>query len=324
MSGRSFALVAIALAATPTLQAADGPPYPSRPIRWIVPYAPGGSADTVTRLVAQKLTESLRQQVVVDNRPGANGHIGMRIVAEAAPDGHTLVLGYITNVVIDPVMHPKLPYDPRRDFTPVTQLVSTPNLIVVHPSVPAKTVKELIAYARSSPKGVNFASSGAGSVGHLTGELLNRHEGVSMLHVQYKGGAQAAIDLLAGQIQMMMSGFSSTLPHIRSGRLRALAITSVRRSPALPELPTLAEAGYPGLEATAWHGMLAPARTPRAIVQQLQTAASEALGLPDVRERLAALGFDIAASTPAAFAAFIDAEARKWAPVVQATTSGKS
>ena len=293
--------------------------YPSRPIRFVVPYAPGGSATTVARAVAQKMSDRLGRQIIVDNRPGANGQIGMDLVAKATPDGHTIVLGYISNLAIDPTLYERLPFDPVKDFAPITQLVSTLNVLVVHPSVPAKDLKELIAYAKANPDKMNFSSSGSGSVGHLTGEFLNRASGMRMVHVQYKGSGQAVGDLLGGQVQAMFSGFSSTLHHIKAGKLRAIAVTSAKRSAAAPEVPTLAESGFPGFEATAWHGMLAPSRTPKAIIARLHDEAVAALGAADVRDRLAALGFDVVGSTPEAFAAYIRSETRKWAPIVKAS-----
>lgn len=293
--------------------------YPTKPIRFIVPWAPGGSADTVVRLLSQKLTESLRQQVVVDNRPGANGQLGMRLGAEAVPDGYTVVHGYISNLAIDPSLYKTLPYDPSTDFAPITQMVANSNLLVVHTSVPAKTLGQLIAYAKANPKKITFGSSGVGSIGHLTGALINDRAGIDMLHVGYKGGGQAVIAVVGGEIQAMFSGFSSTLQHINAGRLRALAITSAERSSVLPNVPTLAESGFPGLEATAWHGMFAPAATPKAIVRKLHDETVRALSLPDVKDRLSRLAFDIVGSSPEAFSAYIQAERKKWAPVVKAS-----
>ncbi len=292
--------------------------YPNRPIRFVVPFAPGGSTDTLARTLGLKLTDALQQQVVVDNRSGANGNIGMEIVAHAAPDGYTIVLGYIANLGIGPGLYAKLPYDPIKDYAPITQLASSPNILAVHPSLPVKSFREMIAYAKTNPKKLNFASSGVGSIGHLTGELLNRSAGIDMVHVPYKGSGQAVIDLLGGQVQMMFSGMSSVMPHIKAGKLRPLAVTGAQRSPAVPDVPTIAESGFPGFEATAWYGVLATARTPKAIVNRLHGEIVRALALPDVKERLNNVGFELVGSTPDEFAAFIKSEITKWTKVVRA------
>jgi tripartite-type tricarboxylate transporter receptor subunit TctC len=293
-------------------------PYPSRPIRFVVPFAPGGSTDTLARTLGQKLTDALQQQVVVDNRSGANGNIGMEIVARAAPDGYSIVLGYIANLGIGPGLYAKLPFDPVRDYAPITQLASSPNILVAHPSLPVKSFRELIAYARANPGKLNYASASVASIGHLTGELLNHSAGVHMVHVPYKGSGQAVIDLLGGQVQMMFSGMSSVMQHIKAGKLRALAVTGAQRSPAVPDVPTIAESGFPGFEATAWYGVLAPARTPKAIVSRLHDEIVRALALPEVRERLNSVGFELVGSTPDEFAAFIKSEIAKWTKVVRA------
>jgi tripartite-type tricarboxylate transporter receptor subunit TctC len=291
--------------------------YPNRPIRFVVPFAPGGSTDTLARTIGQKLTDALQQQVVVDNRSGANGNIGMEIVAHAAPDGYTILLGYIANLGIGPGLYAKLPFDPVRDYAPITQLASSPNILAVHPSLPVKSLRELIAYAKTNPKKLNFASSGVGSIGHLTGELLNRSAGVDMVHVPYKGSGQAVIDLLGGQVQMMFSGMSSVMQHIKAGKLRALAVTGAQRSPAVPDVPTIAESGFPGFEATAWYGVLATAGTPKTIVDRLHDEIVRALALPDVKERLNNVGFELVGGTPDEFAAFIKSEIAKWSRVVR-------
>ena len=291
--------------------------YPNRPIRFVVPFAPGGSTDTLARTIGQKLTDALQQQVVVDNRSGANGNIGMEIVAHAAPDGYTILLGYIANLGIGPGLYAKLPFDPVRDYAPITQLASSPNILAVHPSLPVKSLRELIAYAKTNPKKLNFASSGVGSIGHLTGELLNRSAGVDMVHVPYKGSGQAVIDLLGGQVQMMFSGMSSVMQHIKAGKLRALAVTGAQRSPAVPDVPTIAESGFPGFEATAWYGVLAAARTPKPIVNRLHDEIVRALALPDVKERLNNVGFELVGGTPDEFAVFIKSEIAKWTRVVR-------
>jgi tripartite-type tricarboxylate transporter receptor subunit TctC len=311
------ALAAALLIACMGARAADA--YPVRPIRLVVPFAPGGNADTVARSAAQKVSESVGQQVVIDNRSGANGNIGMEIVARAAPDGYSIVLGYIANVAIAPSLVSKLPYDVHRDYAPITQLASAMNIIVVHASVPARDMKELIALSKAKPKTINFSSAGIASVGHLSGELFNTALGASFQHVPYKGSAQGVIDLVAGQIQMLIGGMSSVMPHIKAGRLRAVGVTGARRSSATPDVPTVAEQVMPGFEATAWYGLLAPAGTPRAAVAKLHVEFAKALMAPDVKQRLENLGFEIVASTPEAFAAYIRTEIARWAKVVKAS-----
>jgi len=233
----SLVLLCATLAAA--LSPAQAQQYPSRPVRFVVPFAPGGSTDTLARTIGMKLTDALGQQVVVDNRPGANGDIGMMIVAKAPPDGHTIVLGYIANLAIAPSLYAKMPYDPVKDFAPITQPASSPNVLTAHPSVQAKTLQELIALTKAKPGQVSFASTGVASVGHLTGELINNLAGIRMTHVPYKGSGQAVTDILGGHVQVMFSGFSSTLHHIKAGKLRALAVTGAKRSPALAEVPTI-------------------------------------------------------------------------------------
>jgi tripartite-type tricarboxylate transporter receptor subunit TctC len=293
--------------------------YPTRPIRFIVPFAPGGSTDTLARTLGIKLGEALGQQVVVDNRAGGNGNIGTDLVAHAAPDGYTILLGYIANLAIGPSLYTKLPYDPVKDFAPITLLAVAPNILVVHPSVPAKNFQEFIAYAKANPTKINFASAAIASPGHLSGELLNLAAGIHMQHVPYKGAGQAVVDLVGGQVQVMVSGMSSVMPHIKAGRLRPLAVTGARRSPAVPEVPTIAESGFPKFEATAWYGVLAPAGTSSAIVTRLHDEIIRALKMPDVKERLEYGGFEIIGGTPAAFGTYIKTEIKKWAPMVKAS-----
>ena len=305
--------------AVPVVAVAQIAAYPSRPLRLVVPFSPGGNADTLSRTASQKVSESIGQQIVIDNRSGANGNIGMEIVARAAPDGYTFVLGYIANVAIAPSLMSKLPYDPVKDYAPISQLASSPNIIVVHSAVPARTMKELIALSKAKPKSINFSSAGVASVGHLSGELFNTVLGAELQHVPYKGSGQGVIDLVAGQIQMLIGGMSSVMPHIKTGRLRAIAVTGAQRSPAMPDVPTVAESILPGFEATAWYGALAPAGTPRAIVSRLHSEYARALALPEVKQRLENLGFEIVASAPDVFAAYIKTEIVKWAKVVKAS-----
>ncbi len=313
----STAVIAAVLALTAVaVSAADN--YPSRPIRFIVPFAPGGSTDTLARTLSTRLSDALGQQVVVDNRSGGNGIIGHELVARAAPDGYTIVLGYIANLAIAPALG-KLPYDPLKDFTPITQLAVAPNIMVVHPSVPAKNFKEFIAYAKANPHKVNFASAAVASPGHLTGEMINQRAGIEMQHVPYKGSGQGVVDVLAGQVQMMISGMSSVMPHIKAGKLRPIVVTGAQRSSAIPDLPTIAESGFPGFEATAWYGVLGPAGLPKPIVKRLHDETVAALKLPDVRERLNGVGFEIVGGTPEQFAEYMKTETVKWAKVVKAS-----
>lgn len=317
MGNRKKAALVLTLLALAFAAPALSQQYPNRPVRFVVPYAPGGSTDTLARIIGQRLGDALGQQVVVDNRSGGNGNIGMEIVAHAAPDGYTIVLGYIANVAIGPSLYGKLPYDPVKDYAPITELASSPNVLAAHPSVPAKNLKELIELAKGRP--INFASAGIASVGHLTGELLNQLAGIKMVHVPYKGSGQAVTDLLGGHVQLMFSGFSSTLAHIKSGKLRPLAVTGIRRSPALPAVPTIAEQGFPNFEATAWYGLLAPAKTPPPVVARLNTETVKVLQRPDVKERLDGLGFEIVGSKPEEFGAYIKTEIKKWEKVVKAS-----
>ncbi len=293
--------------------------YPTRPVRFVVPFAPGGSADTLARSIGPKLSEYLGEQVVVDNRPGANGDIGMLMVARAAPDGYTIVLGYIANLGIGPSLYQKMPYDPVKDFATITQVAGASNILVVHPSVPVKNFKEFIAYVKANPKQVNFASAAVASVGHLTGELLNQLAGIDMVHVPYKGSGQAITDLVGGHVKVMISGMASTLPHVKTGKLRGLATTGLERTPATTDVPTIAESGFRGFEATSWFGVLAPAKTPKPIITRLHGDIVKALKQPDVDQRLTNVGFEIVGSTPEQFAAYIKSEIKKWEKVVKAS-----
>ena len=290
--------------------------YPTRPIRLIVPFAPGGSADNLARTIQPGLGETLGQSLVIDNRPGASSIIGTDLTAKAAPDGYTLLLITTTHTV-NPALMPKLPFDALRDFAPVSLVVSQPNILVVHPSVPAKTVKELVALAKAKPNTLNFASGGNGSSPHLSGELLKLVTGIQITHVPYKGSGPGITDLLGGHVQLMFAGPLGVEQHIKGGRLRALAVADARRSVVLPDVPTMAEGGVPGVETGTWYGMLAPARTPPALIDTVYRAIAKVLQLPDLKARLLAQGVDIVASPPQQFAAFLRSEVAKWAKVVK-------
>jgi tripartite-type tricarboxylate transporter receptor subunit TctC len=290
--------------------------YPTKPIHLVVPFAAGGATDVLARLVGERLTASLGQQVVVDNRPGAGGNIGSDLVARAEPDGYTILMGAVGTHAINPSLYPKMPYDPVKDFAPVTLVASVPNVLVVNPEVPAKSVQELIDLAKAKPGELNFASSGNGTSIHLSGELFKAMTGTDIVHVPYKGSGPAVTDLLGGQVQMMFDNMPSSLPHVKAGKLRALGVTSAKRSPALPEVPTIAEAGVPSYDATSWFGILAPAGTSEPVVTRLQGAIVQALGEPEMRQRMADLGAEPVGDTPAEFGQFIAAEIAKWAKVV--------
>lgn len=289
--------------------------YPSRALRIVLPVAPGGGTDQVARLIGQGLNERWGRPVVVENRPGAGTIIASEIVAKSKPDGYTLLVTTSTHIM-NPLVNKKMPYDTLRDFTPITQALSLPSLLVVHPSV-AKSVKELVTLAKARPGEILYASAGKGSNPHLAMELLAHLAQVRMTHVPYKSGPPALIDLIAGHVAVNVSGISSSIAHARSGRLRALGVTGTRRSNAAPDIPTVDEAGLPGYEAMQWYGMLAPAGTPRDIIALLHKESVALLRGPATVERLAADGSDVVASTPEAFAAFIKAESAKWAAVAK-------
>ena len=308
--------VAFALA-TPAFAAQTTADFPNRPIRLVVPFVAGGSTDIVARLVAQKMSEQWSKQVVVDNRAGANGAIGMEIVARASPDGHTLVLGYIANLGTGPALNPHLPYDAIRDFAPISHIVSAPSIAVIHPGVPAKNLQDVIALARAKPSAISFGTSAIGSIGHLSGELINHLAGIKMQHVPYKGGGQAVIDVLAGQIPMVIIGMTAVTPHVRSGRLRPIATTGAKRSFAFPDVPTVAEQGFPGFSADAWYGILSTGGTPRPIIDKLYREVARIMKLPESKERMAGVGFEIVGSTPEEFAKLIREEIPKWTKIVR-------
>ena len=293
--------------------------WPAKPVRLIVPYPPGGSADILARAIGQKLAEGMGQQVVVDNRPGAGTAIGAEATAKAPPDGYTIMLGTVSSHAINPALNPTLKYDPVKDFAPVSLVASIPVALVVHPSLPVNTVKELVALAKAKPAALNFSSAGNGTSNHLAGELFKSMTGTYMVHIPYKGSAPALNDLIAGQVQLMFDLVLTTAPHVRSGTVRAIAVTGRERSSALPGVPTVAESGVPGYEVSAWFGFFAPAGTPAAIVNALNAETVKAMRLPDLRDRLASQGADAVTDTPEQFAAYVKEELGKWTRVVKAS-----
>jgi len=311
---RSLLLAAAVLGLGAAAAAAQS--YPTKPIRFVMPYPPGGSADGLIRPLAQRMTETLGQSVVVDSKPGANGILGTDIVAKSAPDGYTLVLGAIGPFSVIGALNP-LPFDPVKDFAPITFLASVPNVLVVHPSVPVTSVAELVTYARERPGKLDYGSSGAGSSNQLAAELFKLSANLDIVHVGYRGGAPAQLDLLGGRLALIFDNFPPALPHIKDGKLRALAVTSSRRQPSLPDTPTMIEAGFAGFEAGSWFGALAPAGTPRPIIEALNKAMVAALRDPEIRDRYIAQGFDLNPGTPEEFAAFIQSETTRWHRVVK-------
>ena len=292
--------------------------YPAKPIRFVVGFTAGGASDITARIVGQKLTEHFGQPVVIDNRAGASGTIAATIVARAPPDGYTLLAGATSILAINPGLYAKLEYDSVRDFVPVSQTVSMPQLLVVHPSVKASTLKELLALAKSKPGELNYSSSGTGSSSHLAMELLNYMTGTRFVHVPFKGSGQAMPSLLAGQVQLVFDPMPTSLPHVKSGRLRAIAISTSARSAAIPELPTVAEAGVPGYESNLWYGVLLPARTPLEITAKLNKTINAILREPDVVERFAGLGAEPLGNSSVAFGKYIGDEIAKWGKVIKA------
>jgi tripartite-type tricarboxylate transporter receptor subunit TctC len=306
-------LAALALADAASAQGA----YPTKPIRMIVPFPPGGGTDILSRLVANKLTESAGWQIVVDNRGGAGGNIGLDAAAKAAPDGYTMVMGQTSNLTINPSLYSKLPYDSLRDFTPVSVVASSPIAFMVMAKAPYRTLKDLIAAGKAKPGEVTFATTGNGTVGHLTGELIQRIAGVKYVHVPYKGSAQAFPDLLGGRLGFFLASLETAIPQMKAGTIRTLAVTSAQRVPVLPEIPTVAESGYPGFETTTWYGILVPKGTPPPIVARLSTEIVKVLESADVKERMAANGGATIKPGPAAFDAQLKSELTKWSRVIR-------
>jgi tripartite-type tricarboxylate transporter receptor subunit TctC len=294
-------------------------PYPAKPIRIIVPFPAGGTADIMARVVGQKMTETWGQQVLIDNRSGAGGNIAADLAAKSAPDGYTLFLCTVGTHAVHQTLYEKLSFDPIKDFSAVAYIAGVPNVVVVHPSIPVKSVKELIAFIKARPGQINFGSSGTGSSVHMSGEMLKVMAGLDMTHIPYKGNPQAVTDLMAGQIELMITNMPSVIPYIHSGRLRALAVTTKARSPALPDLPTMEEAGLPGYESSAWFGLVSPAAVLREIVSKLNAEVIRIVGLEDVKRNLASQGAYPLVMTPEEFGAFMKAETAKWAKIVKAS-----
>jgi tripartite-type tricarboxylate transporter receptor subunit TctC len=288
--------------------------YPTRPVRVIVPFAPGGPSDILGRLMAQKLTDAMGQTFVVDNRGSAGGVVGFEIAAKAVPDGYTILIGGGSALTQNPSLYAKLPYDPR-DFQPITQLTAGPNLLVVHPSVPAKSVQDLIALAKAKPGQINFASAGTGN--RLSSEMFKSAAGIDIVNVPYKGTGQAINELVAGQVQMMMMNMIAAMPQVKAGKLRGLAVTTLKRSPALPDVPTIAESGLPRFEVTSWHCAIAPIKTPKPIIARLNTELVKIVHLPDVKERFQTQGLDPVGSTPEQLSAYIREETAKYAKLIK-------
>ncbi|MDA8444928.1 tripartite tricarboxylate transporter substrate binding protein [Paracidovorax valerianellae] len=317
-SRRTLLAAAIISAAAAVVPAgAFAQAFPNKPITIIVPFAAGGTTDILARVIGQGLSAELGQSVVVDNRAGAGGNIGGQMAARAPADGYTLFMGTVGTHAINAALYKKMPFDPVKDFAPLTRVANVPNLLVANPNQPYKSVQELIAYAKANPGKVNFGSSGSGSSIHLSGELFKSLAKVDMQHVPYKGSAPAVTDLLGNQIGIMFDNMPSAIQHVRSGKLRPIAVTTAKRSPELPDVPTIAEAGVPGYEATSWFGMFAPAGTPAPIVAQLNKALVKVLSQPETKKKLADQGAEPVSETPEQFAAFIQAESAKWGKVVK-------
>ena len=308
-------LLLATVAAPATTQAQ---PYPTKPIRMVVPFTPGGTTDILGRAIGQKIAEAFGQQVIIDNRPGAGGSIGAESAAKSAPDGYTLMMGHIGTLAVNPSLYPKLAYDPVKGFAPVAWVARVPNVLVVGNAVPAKSVRELVALAKAKPGSLNYGSGGNGSAAHIATEYFKLQTGTFLVHIPYRGTAPAVTDLIAGQISLMLTGGPAVLPQVKAGQLRALAVTSPKRMEAQPDLPTIAESGYPGFEADQWYGVVAPAGTPPDVVAKLNGAINRALTAPELRQRLSGEGAEAVAATPQAFGALIAREIERWRPVLKA------
>ena len=313
------AILGLAAIAVPTAGALAQPAYPSKPIRLIVPFPPGGGTDMIARTVAQKLADQNQWNVVVDNRPGAGGNLGVDAAAKSAPDGYTLVMGQTSNLAINPSLYAKLPYDPLKDLVPVALVSSSPIVMAAPAKSPYKTFADVVAAAKAKPDGITLGFSGNGTVAHLAGELAENAAGIQLRHVPYKGAAQAMTDLVGGQIDLYMSSVPTLLGQVRNGKLRAIVLTSTKRSAQFPDTPTLEESGYKGFEAVTWFGVLAPAGTPAAIVQQLNKAINRALEQPDVAEKLRSEGGEVLGGSPEKFSNLLRTDVPRWAQIVKAS-----
>ncbi len=312
------ALVAASTLCTPAwAQSAAG--YPAKPVRFIAPFPPGGSTDLLARLVASKLSEAWGQQVIVENRGGAAGTIGVELAARAAPDGYTIVMGHVGTFGVNPTLYPKLSYDAVRDFAPITVLATVPNGMAVHPSLPVKTARDFVALARAKPGELLYASGGSGSASHLAGEYFKLLTKINMVHVPYKGTGPAMVSMISGETTMTITGMTALMPHVKSGRLKLLGVATMKRLPIMPNIPTINESGAPGYDANQWYGVLTQAAVPRDIVMKLHAEIVKVLARADVKERLAADGAEAVANTPEQFAAHIKSEIARWAPVVRAS-----
>lgn len=317
MNGKGWCALGLAAAIVGTPAWAQQ--YPSKPVRMIVPSAPGSGPDLIARVVAQKLTEQLGRPVVADPRPGAGGSLGGELAAKAPPDGYTLIMASAGSHSVNPALYPKLPYDAVKDFAPIGLVSTAPNILIVHPSLPVKTVKDLVALAKAKPGALTFGSGGNGSTAHLSGELFRTMANVNMVHVPFKGAPFAVIGVMTGEISLAILNLPPALPHVKSGKLKALGVSTVKRSSAVPDIPTIAEAGLPGYDAGTWYGLLAPAGTPSEIITRLNAELVKGLRSDDMKKRIAAEGGDVAGGTPEEFAALIRRDIAKWTKVVQAS-----
>ena len=314
---RMIAGIALTTMALHGITASAQDSYPSRPIRLVVPFPPGGGTDTMSRVVANKLTETLKWTIVVDNRPGAGGNIGVDAAAKAPADGYTIVMGQTSNLAVNPTLYAKLPYDPVKDLAPITTVADAPLVLVVAASSKFKTLADVVAASKAKPGDVTFATPGNGTVAHLTGELFQRAAGIKLQHIPYKGSSQAITDLMGGTIDVFMASVPTAISHIKSGKMRALAVTSAKRSVSLPDVPSINDLGYKGFDANTWFGLAAPAGTPASVIARLNSEVNRVLQMPDVREKIRAEGGDILGGTPEAFGSLIKSDVVKWGKVVK-------